>query len=213
VNWFSIVLFKLFLTAGPSWARSAAPAPAPQPAVAATSPAAPITIPAGTAIELAVTSPIYADATHVSLEVTVSVVQGNRIVIPAKTEVLGLVETTRWSGRNGERERARLRLDRMLFPDQQMVAISGVVENLPRFPRPRAGLTGQDVALAAILGGFTLFGLTSSVAPLIVGIVGGSTGGIVTARATRNGSVWLRKGKSFSMVLELPLTFAPRTLP
>jgi hypothetical protein len=195
MNSLSIVALRLFLILGPFLAQAAA--------------GAPITLPAGAAIELTVMRPIYADATHVSLHIAVPVVLSERIALPAGTEVLGTVETTRWRGRNGERDRARLWLDHLILPNHRWVAISGTVEDLPRVPSLRAGLSGEDVAITAFVSGAILSVLTRSAVPFLIGAAAGTTGGIAVESANRDGPVWLRRGRNFQMILEQPLTLEP----
>jgi hypothetical protein len=198
MNSLSIVALRLFLILGPFLAQAAA--------------GAPITLPAGLPLEVAAVHPVYADATHVSLQIPVPVLREGRVVIPAGTEVLGQVEVTRWRGRNGEPERGRLRVDHMIFPDHRMVAISGVVEDLPGIPSLHGGLAPHDVALPIIVGGLILSALTNNFAPFAVGVAGGTAGGIAVARTNRDGPVWLRTGSHFLMVLERPLALDPKLI-
>src|SRR6185312_8785536 len=110
---------------------------APAPAAAAET-----SIPAGTRVLLVLTSPLHSTSgtagSGVYLETVMPVIDGNRVVIPAHTFVEGVVEGSRRPGHFNRTSEFRFRFTTMVFPNNSVTPIDGVLESIPGSKTVRA---------------------------------------------------------------------------
>lgn len=108
--------------------------PAQSGASDATSPTS-LTIPAGTSVLLTLRSPLHTVSARAGsglyLETTIDVIQQNRIVIPAKTLVQGVVEKQARPGRVKGRGQLQFHLSTLILPSNYTASIAGSLQSLP----------------------------------------------------------------------------------
>jgi hypothetical protein len=89
----------------------------------------------GTHVLMALTSPLHSisgtEGSGVYLEVVAPVVQQDRVVIPAHTYVQGLVEGNRRPGHFIRSSEFRIRFTTMIFPNNSVTAIDGMLKSVP----------------------------------------------------------------------------------
>jgi hypothetical protein len=114
--------------------------PASQPPLAAAG-AAPhaagsaVAVMPGTHVLMALTSPLHSisgtEGSGVYLEVVAPVVQQDRVIIPARTYVQGIVEGNRRPGHFNRGSEFRIRFTTMIFPNNSVTAIDGMLQSVP----------------------------------------------------------------------------------
>jgi hypothetical protein len=143
-------------------------------------------IQSGTRVLMALVSPLHSTSgtvgSGVYLEVVAPVVQQDRVVIPAHTYVQGTVEGNRRPGHFNRSSEFKFRFNSMIFPNNSVAAIDGVLQSIPGTKTVRA--RGDDGMLhtvdqaekvmlpaaagavgGAILGSVARFGIGTFVAP------------------------------------------------
>jgi len=154
----AIVVVTLFsaMCSGQSLAELALLSPdSAQPAVQTVNqptPAIPaeVSVPAGTRVLMVLTSPLHstsgAAGSGVYLETVMPVIDGNRVVIPAHTFVEGVVEGSRRPGHFNRASEFRFRFTTMIFPNNSVAPIDGVLESVPGSKTIRSRTKDSSVA-------------------------------------------------------------------
>ena len=198
------------------------------------SPADPaLTVPAGTKVLLAVESPINTKTARqgdgIYLVSTFPVIVGTHVLIPAGVYVQGVVDQVTRPGRVKGRAKLLIHFNTMIFPNGQVVAIPGGVNNLPGSDGPQvknsegeiqqAGNTGKDagtIAKGAAAGaGIGALGGSAMGHPLAgigYGGLGGAAAGGIYTLLTRGDDISIQSGASIEMVLQRSLTLEPSQL-
>jgi hypothetical protein len=192
-----------------------------------------LTVPAGTKVLLAVESPINTKTAKASdgiyLISTFPVIIGPHVLIPAGVYVQGIVDQVERPGRVKGRAKLLMHFTTMIFPNGQVVAIPGGVNNLPGSDGAKVknsegeieqpGNKGKDAATiakgAAMGAGVGSIGGAVGGHPLAgVGYGGaaGAVGGLVYTLFTRGDDITIAQGASVEMVLQRPLVLEPAQL-
>jgi hypothetical protein len=184
------------------------------------------TLPAGTHVLMTLTSPLHTTSARagsgVYLETSWPVVQDGQVVIPAHSRVLGEVERERRPGRVKGRSQFLLHFTSLILPDNRVVAIAGGLQSLPGNEKMRTqdkegtiepvDQIDRDVyriasgTIAGGLGG----ALTRTATGAGIGMAIGGGLGLAKVLFTRGDEIHLPEGTKVEMVLEKPLTLAPR---
>jgi hypothetical protein len=205
--------------------------PAPQAQPPATE-QAPITVPAGTRLNLVLTHPVDSKTMRHNDEIyaqtTAPVLLGDQMVIPAGTFVQGPVEKV---SRHGTRAEFRMQSPAVLFPNGYVVHLAGTVniesEEDTAWPNPGGGATAGMIlapvagaGLGALIGSTahtsqtSTLGGTSITTPTHTGLaigtaVGLASGGVVSlVLLLRSHSFYVLEGAPMEMTLTQPLTLA-----
>ena len=127
----------------PAWSSPAAGAPRVEtqlhetmaPQVATTTAPSTVTIPAGTRVLMVLKSPLHTTSgtagSGLYLETLYPIVQGNHVVIPAHTQVQGVVEANRRPGHVNRVSEFRFRFTTFIFPNNAVAPIDGVLQSIP----------------------------------------------------------------------------------
>jgi hypothetical protein len=231
-----LILNFLSLTAwaqdipGLEWASAEeATRPRELPTVAATPPmhlaSAPVTVAPGTHVLMVLSSPLHSTSgvagSGVYLETIQPVIQDNHVVIPAHTQVQGIVEVNKRPGHFSRTAEFKFRFTALIFPNNHVSAINGALQSIPgsrlvRIHRQDGKLKSVDqtdkVVVAAIVGA-TGGGLLGSISRVGIGRVGGgglgAGFGLETALLQRGDDITLGNGTRMEMVLESPFVLEP----
>ncbi|MGZ7074174.1 MAG: hypothetical protein ACXVKL_17175 [Candidatus Angelobacter sp.] len=192
------------------------------PQVATTTDPSTVTIPAGTRVMMVLKSPLHTTSgtagSGLYLETLYPVVQGNGVVIPARTLVQGVVESDERPGHLKRTSEFRFRFTTLIFPNNLVVPISGVLQSLPGTRNIRT--RGEDSKLepvdqtekvitpvaagavgGAIIGSNRHFGIG-----LLPGAGLGAGLGLVAVLLKRGDEISLPRGTSVEMVLQAPFS-------
>lgn len=105
------------------------------PQVATTTTPSTVTIPAGTRVLMVLKSPLHTTSgtagSGLYLETLYPVVQGNGVVIPARTQVQGVVEANERPGHVKRTSEFRFRFTTLIFPNNLVVPINGALQSIP----------------------------------------------------------------------------------
>jgi len=105
------------------------------PQVATTTAPSTVTIPAGTRVLMVLKSPLHTTSgtagSGLYLETLYPVVQGNRVVIPAHTQVQGVVEANKRPGHVNRVSEFRFRFTTLIFPNNFVAPIDGALQSIP----------------------------------------------------------------------------------
>ena len=105
------------------------------PQVATTTAPSTVTIPAGTRVLMVLKSPLHTTSgtagSGLYLETLYPVVQGNGVVIPARTLVQGVVESDERPGHLKRTSEFRFRFTTLIFPNNLVVPINGALQSIP----------------------------------------------------------------------------------
>ncbi|HEV7550252.1 MAG TPA: hypothetical protein VGP65_01125 [Candidatus Angelobacter sp.] len=200
------------------------PVEAMAPQVATTTVPSTVTIPAGTRVMMVLKSPLHTTSgtagSGLYLETLFPVVQENGVVIPARTYVQGTVEANERPGHLKRTSEFRFRFTTLIFPDNLVVPIQGVLQSIPgaknvRSPDKDGSLKSVDqtekvivpaaatAAGGAILGSHRAFGIgTFPGAGLGLGL------GLGAVLLHRGDDISLPKGTHVEMVLVAPFSIA-----
>ncbi|MGZ4867660.1 MAG: hypothetical protein ACXV7C_10580, partial [Candidatus Angelobacter sp.] len=122
------------------------------PQVATTTAPSTVTIPAGTRVLMVLKSPLHTTSgtagSGLYLETLYPVVQGNGVVIPARTLVQGVVESNERPGHLKRTSEFRFRFTTLIFPNNLVVPISGALQSIPGARNIRT--TGEDRKLEPV---------------------------------------------------------------
>ena len=192
------------------------------PQVATTTAPSTATIPAGTRVFMVLKSPLHTTSgtagSGLYLETLYPVVQGNGVVIPARTQVQGVVELNERPGHLKRTSEFRFRFTTLIFPNTLVVPISGVLQSIPGARNIRT--RGDDRTLepvdqtekvitpaaasavgGAIIGAHRGFGIG-----LLPGAGLGAALGLGAVLLKRGDEIYLPQGTNVEMVLQSPFS-------
>jgi type IV secretion system protein VirB10 len=153
---------------------------------------------------------------------TFPVIVGSHVLIPSGVYVQGVVDKVERPGRIKGRAKLLMHFTTMIFPNGQVVAIPGTVDNLPGSGGPsvkgdegtieQASNKGKDagnVAKGGMIGATGgVIGGAASGSPgtgAALGGLAGVAGGLVYTLLTRGDEVVIPEGTSLEMVMQRPL--------
>jgi hypothetical protein len=94
-----------------------------------------ITVPAGTKVMMELCAPLHTtsatEGSGVYLETVFPIVQANRVVIPAGTQVLGVVDAERRPGRAKGKAQFKFHFTSMVYANNYVTAIDGALQSVP----------------------------------------------------------------------------------
>src|SRR5579864_8156183 len=190
------------------------------PQVATTTNPSTVTIPAGTRVLMVLKSPLHTTSgtagSGLYLETLYPVVQGNGVVIPARTLVQGVVESDERPGHLKRTSEFRFHFTTLIFPNNVVVPISGVLQSIPgaRNIRTRSNdrtlapvdqpekvitPTAASAVGGAIIGSHRAFGIG-----LLPGAGLGAALGLGSVLLKRGDEINLPQGSRVEMVLQSP---------
>jgi hypothetical protein len=191
------------------------------PQVATTTDPSTVTIPAGTRVLMVLKSPLHTTSgtagSGLYLETLYPVVQENGVVIPARTLVQGVVESNERPGHLKRTSEFRFRFTTLIFPNNLVVPINGVLQSIPGAKNIR---TGEDKTLASVdqtekvitpvaastVGG-AIIGSNSHIGiGLLPGAGVGAGLGLLAVLLKRGDEISLPQGTSVEMVLAAPFS-------
>jgi len=192
------------------------------PQVATTTAPSTVTIPAGTRVLMVLKSPLHTTSgtagSGLYLETLYPVVQGNGVVIPARTLVQGVVESGERPGHVKRTSEFRFRFTTLVFPNNLVVPIHGALQSIPgaRNIRTRSNdrtlepveqvekvitPTAASAVGGAIIGSHRSFGIG-----LLPGAGLGAALGLGSVLLKRGDEINLPRGTSVEMVLQAPFS-------
>lgn len=190
------------------------------PQVATTTNPSTVTIPAGTRVLMVLKSPLHTTSgtagSGLYLETLYPVVQGNGVVIPARTLVQGVVESDERPGHLKRTSEFRFRFTTLIFPNNLVMPINGVLQSIPgaRNIRTRSNdrtlepvdqaekvitPTAASAVGGAIIGSHRSFGIG-----LLPGAGLGAALGLGAVLLKRGDEIYLPQGSRVEMVLQSP---------
>lgn len=191
------------------------------PVVTATDPST-VTIPAGTRVLMVLKSPLHTTSgtagSGIYLETLYPVIQGNRIVIPAHTQVQGVVESDRRPGHVDRVSEFRFRFTTFIFPNNYVAPIQGALQSIPgaRNIRTRdkdGTLQPVDQAeqvvtptAAGAVGGAIIGSVHHIGIGILPGAGLGAALGLGKVLLKRGDEISLAQGANVEMVLQAPLS-------
>src|SRR5262249_27004927 len=93
-----------------------------------------VTVAPGTRVLMRLTSPLHSTSgtqnSRVYLEIVQPVIQGDRIVIPAHTQVQGVVEVNKRPGHFSRTAEFKFRFSTLIFPNNRVSTIDGVLQSV-----------------------------------------------------------------------------------
>ena len=192
------------------------------PQVATTTAPSTVTIPAGTRVLMVLKSPLHTTSgtagSGLYLETIYPVVQGNGVVIPARTLVQGVVESDERPGHLKRTSEFRFRFTTLIFPNNLVVPISGVLQSIPGArnirmrsdnktlepvdqPEKVIAPTAASAVGGAIIGSHRAFGIG-----LLPGAGLGAALGLGAVLLKRGDEIYLPQGSKVEMVLQSPFS-------
>ena len=192
------------------------------PQVATTTAPSTVTIPAGTRVLMVLKSPLHTTSgtagSGLYLETLYPVVQSSGVVIPAHTLVQGVVEANERPGHLKRTSEFRFRFTTLVFPDNHVAPISGVLQSIPgaRNIRTRSDdrtlepvdqaekvitPTAASTVGGAIIGAHRGFGIG-----LLPGAGLGAALGLGAVLLKRGDEVYLPQGTTVEMILQAPFS-------
>jgi type IV secretion system protein VirB10 len=231
--WFGVIVFILVGSCLPQTvideSKLIRPAPV-QPVPAPTVPQAVYTIPAGTTILARLTSPLHTTSatagSGIYMTTEFPIVVSDRVVVPAKSSLLGTIEHDQRPGRVSGRAQFRFQLHTLILPNNHTVAIAGILQGVPGSSLnrrvDRRGTTepvdqiDRDVhtmVRSTLLGasGGAIFGRNP--AAVAIGTGAGAAAGLAKVLFTRGDEIYLPAGTTVEMVLERPATVEAQYVP
>jgi len=181
-------------------------------------------IAAGTHVMMALRSPLNTTSgkkgSAVYLETLFPVLHGNRVIIPAHTLVQGTVESNKRPGHFKRVSEFRFHFTNMIFPNNYVLAIDGVLQGIPGSSRVRAEENGvlkpvdqtekvvipaaAGAVAGAVIGSASHFGIGK-----FIGAGLGAGLGLGKVVLVRGDDINLRPGVNIEMVLRLPAALSP----
>lgn len=181
-----------------------------------------VTIPAGTRVLMVLKSPLHTTSgtagSGLYLETLYPVIEGNRVVIPAHTQVQGVVEADKRPGHVNRVAEFRFRFTTLIFPNNYVAPIQGALQSIPGAKNVRT--RDKDGTLkpvdqtekvvtpvaagavsGAIIGANHNFGIG-----LFPGAGLGAALGLGAVLLKRGDAISLARGTSIEMVLQAPLS-------
>jgi type IV secretion system protein VirB10 len=184
------------------------------------------TVPEGTKVLLSLKSGVNTKTARpgdgVYLVSTFPVIVGSHVLIPSGVYVQGVVDKVERPGRIKGRAKLLMHFTTMIFPNGQVVAIPGTVNNLPGSGGPsvkdnegtieQASNKGKDVgniAKGGVIGATGgVIGGAASESPgtgAAIGGLAGVAGALIYTLLTRGDEVVIPEGTSLEMVMQRPL--------
>lgn len=184
------------------------------------------TVPAGTKVLLSLKSGVNTKTARpgdgVYLVSSFPVIVGSHVLIPTGVYVQGVVDMVERPGRVKGRAKLLMHFTTMIFPNGQVVAIPGTVNNLPgsggasvkgdEGTIEQAGSKGKDAgdiarggvigATGGVIGGAAAGNPAEAAA---IGGLAGLAGGVIYTLLTRGNEVIIPEGTSLEMVMQRPL--------
>lgn len=192
------------------------------PQVATTTAPSTVTIPAGTRVLMVLKSPLHTTSgtagSGLYLETLYPVVQANGVVIPARTQVQGVVESNERPGHLKRTSEFRFRFTTLIFPNNLVVPINGVLQSIPGAKSIRTRTndrtlepidqaekiitpTAASAVGGAIIGAHRGFGIG-----LLPGAGLGAALGLGAVLLKRGDEINLPQGANVEMVLQAPFS-------
>jgi hypothetical protein len=199
------------------------PLPTMAPQIATTTVPSTVTVPAGTRVMMVLKSPLHTTSgtagSGIYLETVFPVVQANGVVIPARTHVQGVLEADERPGHLKRTSEFRFRFTTLIFPNNLVVPINGVLQSIPGAKNIRTRdkdgtLESVDQAEkvitpaaasavgGAIIGSHRSFGIGG----LLPGAGLGAALGLGAVLLKRGDDINLARGTSVEMVLAAPFS-------
>lgn len=206
----------------PAQVQAGAAAATPEPAV--------YTIPAGTTILARLTSPLHTTSATVGSGIYMTteapIVVSDRIVIPAKSSLLGTIEHDQRPGRVSGRAQFRFRMHTLILPNNHAIVIAGSLQGLPGSTGNRRvdgrgtnepvdqidrdARTMVHSTLVGAAGGAILGRNPSAVA---IGTGAGAVAGLAKVLFTRGDEIHLWTGTPVEVVLDRTVTVEAQYVP
>jgi hypothetical protein len=181
-----------------------------------------VTVAPGTRVLMRLTSPLHTTSgtqnSGVYLEIAQPVIQGDRIVIPAHTQVQGVVEANKRPGHFSRTAEFKFRFNTLIFPNNRVATIDGVLQSVAgsrvaRVDTEDGKLKTVDqadkVAVAGVVGA-TGGAIVGSVARTGIGkFIGAGLGaglGMETVLVHKGEDINLVYGTPMEMVLRAPVS-------
>ena len=188
--------------------RASQPAPSKP---APSKPAAPatVTVPAGTAIALAMTTPLTTKTatagTQFTATVAEDVVMDGQVVIPAGAEVVGHVALAQRSGKTSGRAYMQLAYDNLTFGGKtyEVASVGDTVWGKGGSGKD-AKMIGGGAAAGAVIGGI----LGGSAGSAVKGAVIGGAAGTGASLLTRGPDLEIASGQKVTLSLDQPVAVA-----
>jgi len=213
----------------PAWSSPATSAPQEEtqlietmaPQVATTTVPSTVTIPAGTRVLMVLKSPLHTTSgtagSGLYLETLYPIVQGNRVVIPARTQVQGVVEADKRPGHVNRVSEFRFRFTTLIFPNNFVAPIDGVLQSIPGAKNIRTHDKGGALkpvdqtekvvipAAAGAVGGAIIGAHRGFGIGLLPGAGLGAALGLGAVLLKRGDEISLAPGTNVEMILQAPL--------
>lgn len=186
-----------------------------------------VVVPAGTRILTRLRSPLQTVSagaeSGVYLETFADVIVGNRVAIPAGTEVQGTVQRASRPGRVKGRSHLQFRLNSMILPNHFVIPISGRLESLPgssQYEKKKdAVLQPVDqinkdagTVLATVATGAAIGAMSNGHAGAAWGSLIGGAFGVGASLFTRGDDIHLSEGSRVEITLDAPINIPVSTL-
>jgi hypothetical protein len=184
-----------------------------------------VTIPAGTRVLMVLKSPLHTTSgtagSGLYLETLYPVVQGNGVVIPARTQVQGVVEANERPGHVNRVSEFRFRFTSLIFPNNFVTPIDGVLQSIPGAKNIRT--RGKDGTLkpvdqtekvirpaaASAVGGAIIGARRGFGIGLLPGAGLGAALGLGSVLLKRGDEINLARGTFVEMILQAPVSLEP----
>jgi len=192
------------------------------PQVATTTAPSTVTIPAGTRVLMVLKSPLHTTSgtagSGLYLETLYPVVQGNGVVIPAHTLVQGVVESDERPGHLKRTSEFRFRFTTLIFPNNLVVPINGVLQSIPGARNIRTSSDDRTLepvdqpekvitpTVASAVGGAIIGSHRSFGIGLLPGAGLGAALGLGAVLLKRGDDIYLPQGSKVEMVLQSPFS-------
>lgn len=192
------------------------------PQVATTTAPSTVTIPAGTRVLMVLKSPLHTTSgtagSGLYLETLYPVIQGNRVVIPAHTQVQGVVEADKRPSHLNRVSEFRFRFTTLIFPNNYVAPIQGVLQSIPGAKNIRThdkdgtlkpvNQTEKVItpAAATAVGGAVIGAHRGFGIGLLPGAGLGAALGLGAVLLKRGDEITLARGTSVEMILQAPFS-------
>jgi hypothetical protein len=188
-----------------------------------------ITLPAGTKMLVVLKSPLHTTSgvsgSGIYSETASAVVQDNRVVIPLRTQVQGVVESEKRPGRVKGKASFLLHFNTLVLPNNYVVPIDGTLQSIPGSTQVRRKKHGKEVEpvdqidkdakriFTPALAGAALGSLSSLGPGTFLGAGAGGLFGLGVTLFTRGDEIRLEQGSTLEVVLQQPVTLDVGRIP
>jgi type IV secretion system protein VirB10 len=192
------------------------------PQVATTTNPSTVTIPAGTRVLMVLKSPLHTTSgtagSGLYLETLYPVVQGNGVVIPARTLVQGVVESNERPGHLKRTSEFRFHFTTLIFPNNVVVPINGALRSIPGARNIRTRSDDRTLepvdqtekvitpVAASTVGGAIIGSNRHLGIGLLPGAGLGAGIGLLAVLLKRGDEIYLPQGSRIEMVLQSPFS-------